>query len=61
MPCSPAMQIDSQAAKQTVIAITAAILALSYLAWLLTHTLPTLAFTAIVILTYRFFLAKQGT
>jgi hypothetical protein len=53
------MTINERAAKKTLLALGAAILAIVYVSGLLHATLPTLLLTAIVVITYQFFLSRE--
>ncbi len=54
------MQINERAAKKTLLALGAAILAVVYITGLVHATLPTLLLTAIVVITYQFFLSREN-
>jgi hypothetical protein len=53
------MTINERATKKTLLALAAAILAIVYVSGLLHATLPTLLLTAIVVITYQFFLSRE--
>jgi hypothetical protein len=53
------MHINERAARKTLTAFGAAILAIVYASALLHATLPTLLLTAIVVITYQFFLSRE--
>ena len=53
------MHINERAARKTLTAFGAAILAIVYASGLLHATLPTLLLTAIVVITYQFFLSRE--
>lgn len=53
------MHINERAAKKTLMAFGITILALVYVSGLLHATLPTLLFTAVMVITYQFFLSRE--
>lgn len=53
------MPINERAAKKTLLALGAAILAIVNISGLLHATLPILLLTAIVVIAYQFFLSRE--
>lgn len=54
------MHISERAAKKTLLAVGAAILAIVYMSALLHAALPTLLLTATLAITYQFFLSREA-